>query len=50
MCRRPADKYLGLVLIGKQDTLIGSSGRMEDRKLHFDVENAVHFVLGSSIN
>lgn len=44
------DKYPSLVLIGKQDTLIDSSGRVEDQKLHFDVESAVHFVLESPIN
>lgn len=35
------------LLIGKQDTLIDEvSGRGEERKLRFDVEDAVHFVAG----
>lgn len=31
------DKYIGPLLIGKQDTLTDSWGWVEDRKLRFDV-------------
>lgn len=44
------DKYIGPLLIGKQDTLTDSWGRAEDPSFALMSRTAVHFILQSSIN